>query len=54
VPTADERTEQANQRAEQAIQQAEQANQQVAIERDRADRLAEQLRALGVDPNEII
>jgi Uma2 family endonuclease len=54
VPTADERTEQATQRAEQATQRAEQATQQATIERDRADRLAEQLRALGVDPNEII
>jgi Uma2 family endonuclease len=40
------------QQAEQAQQQAEQAQQQAAAERARADRLAAQLRALGVDPSQ--
>jgi Uma2 family endonuclease len=42
--TGDERTEQERQRAEQEYQRAEQ-------ERQRAERLAEKLRALGVDPD---
>lgn len=40
-----------NEAAEQAQQQAEQAQQQAEQERLRAQRLAEQLRALGIDPD---
>ncbi len=39
------------QRAEQADQRAEQAEQERAAERARAERLAERLRALGIDPD---
>lgn len=57
-PTPEERAEQAEQRAKQAQQQAEQAQQrsieleqQIALERQRAERLAAQLRALNIDPD---
>ena len=45
--------EAAQQQAEAAQQQAEAAQQQAEQERARADRLAERLRALGVDPNDV-
>ncbi|HZZ76912.1 MAG TPA: Uma2 family endonuclease [Gemmataceae bacterium] len=45
IPTGNERAEQEKQRAEQEKQRAEQ-------EKQRAERLAEKLRALGVDPNQ--
>jgi Uma2 family endonuclease len=45
-----QRAEQAHQRAEQAHQRAEQAESLLDQERLRAQRLAEQLKALGVDP----
>ncbi len=62
---AEERAKQAQQQAEQAQQQAEQAQlqaeqaqmrsseleQQIALERQRAERLAAQLRALNIDPD---
>lgn len=47
---AQQEAEQAKQEAEQAQQQAEQAQQQAEQERLRADRLTEQLIALGVNP----
>lgn len=43
----------AQQQAEVAQQQAEAAQQQVALERQRAERLAEHLRQLGIDPNTV-
>jgi Uma2 family endonuclease len=49
---ADRRAEQADRRAEQADQRAEQADQRAEQERLRADRLAAQLRDLGVSPTE--
>ncbi|BAU10999.1 hypothetical protein LEP3755_14920 [Leptolyngbya sp. NIES-3755] len=42
---------QAEQRAEQERQRAEQERQRAEQERQRADRLAERLRALGIDPD---
>ncbi len=42
--------EQARQQAEQARRQAEQAQQQAAEQAQRADRLAAQMRALGIEP----
>jgi Uma2 family endonuclease len=45
---AEQRAEQADQRAEQADQRAEQADQRAEQERLRVDRLAAQLRALGI------
>jgi Uma2 family endonuclease len=57
LPSAEERVQQEQQLKEQAQQQAEQAQQQAEQERlareqsqRRAERLAEQLRALGIDP----
>ncbi|ETW94799.1 MAG: hypothetical protein ETSY1_33325 [Candidatus Entotheonella factor] len=48
---AHQQVEQAQQQVEQVQQQAEQAQQQAEQERLRAQRLAEQLRALGIDPD---
>ncbi len=52
-PTLQERTEQTEQQLEQTEQQLEQAEQQLAAERQRSQRLAEQLRSLGINPNEL-
>ncbi|MCS6774436.1 MAG: Uma2 family endonuclease [Anaerolineae bacterium] len=49
--TGEERAERAEARAERAEARADQAEQQLALERQRAERLAAQLRALGVDPD---
>ena len=46
-----ERAEQAAQRAEQANRRAEQEQRRAELERLRAERLAERLRALGIDPD---
>ncbi len=46
LSTGDERAEREKQRAEQETQRAEQ-------EKQRADRLAERLRQMGIDPNEV-
>jgi Uma2 family endonuclease len=46
-----QRAEQESQRAEQESQRAEQESQRAEQEKLRADRLAERLRALGIDPN---
>jgi len=48
-----QRAEQERQRAEQERQKAEQERQKAEQERQRADRLAERLRALGIDPNDL-
>lgn len=50
VPILDAQREQAEREAEQARQQAEQARQQEAEASARAERLAAQLRALGIEP----
>ena len=49
---ADARAEQADARAEQADARAEQADARAAQERARTERLADRLRALGIDPEE--
>ena len=49
--TPAERVEQEQQRAEQEQQRADQAQQRINAERHRAERLAEKLRELGVDPD---
>jgi hypothetical protein len=46
-----QRTAQERQRAEQEYQRAEQEQQRAEQERQRADRLADKLRALGIDPD---
>ncbi|GAB1542453.1 Uma2 family endonuclease [Scytonema sp. NUACC21] len=46
--------EEANQQLQQANQQLQQANQQLEQERQKAERLAERLRAAGIDPDELI
>ncbi|MCH2243012.1 MAG: Uma2 family endonuclease [Aquabacterium sp.] len=46
IPTSEERAEQESQRAEQESQRAEQ-------ERQRAERLAERLRGMGINPDEV-
>jgi Uma2 family endonuclease len=51
VPTPAERAEQESQRAEQEMAQREQVERELAAERQRSQRLAEQLRSLGIDPN---
>lgn len=43
--------EQERQRAEQERQRAEEAEQQLGQERQRLQRLTEQLKALGIDPD---
>jgi len=48
-----QRAEQERQRAEQERQRAEQERQRAEQERQRADRLAELLRAQGIDPDQI-
>ena len=48
-----QRTEQEKQRAEQEKQRAEQAESQLELERRRSQALAEQLRSLGIDPEQI-
>jgi Uma2 family endonuclease len=48
-----ERAEQERQRADQAQQQAEQAQQQTEQERRRSESLAQKLRELGVNPDQI-
>lgn len=48
-----QRTQQQQQRAEQAEFQLEQAESQLEQERLRAERLAERLRAMGIDPSEL-
>lgn len=51
--TGDEQAEQERNRAEQERERANQAQQQVEQERARADRLAEFLRAQGIDPDQL-
>ena len=51
LPTGDERAQQAQQRAEHAESQLEQAEQRAEHAEQRAQLLAEQLRALGIDPD---
>lgn len=51
LPTADERAEQERQRAEQERQRAEEAAQRADEAEQRAQRLAERLRAAGIDPD---
>jgi Uma2 family endonuclease len=51
LPTPAEAATQETQRAEHAVQQAQQAIQRADQERQRAARLAERLRALGIDPD---
>jgi len=53
IPTPEERAEQERQRAEQERQNAEQERQNAEQERQRAERLAEMLRQLGHDPNQL-
>jgi Putative restriction endonuclease len=53
IPTGKERAEQERQRAEQERQRAEQERQRAEQERQRAERLAERLRVLGIDPDEV-
>lgn len=51
IPTGDERAAQAEQRATQAEGRAAQAEQRATQAEQRAQQLAEQLRAMGIDPN---
>lgn len=51
IPTGAEGQKTAQQQAEAAQQQAEIAQQQAETERQRAERLADRLRAMGVDPD---
>jgi len=53
ISTGVERAEQEHQRAEQEHQRAEQEHQRAEQERQRAERFAQQLRALGIDPEEL-
>jgi Uma2 family endonuclease len=50
--TGEERAEVAEERAGQAVLLAAQAQQQATVERQRAERLAAQLRALGIEPEQ--
>ena len=50
LPTPEELALQEQKRASQAEERASQAEEQVRIERQRADRLAAQLREMGIDP----
>jgi hypothetical protein len=52
VPTGAEAAEAEKQRAEAEKQRAEAEKQRAEAEKQRADRLAERLRALGVDPDD--
>ncbi len=51
---AEQEAAQAQQQAAQAQQQAEQAQQQMELERQKAERLANHLRSLGVDPENLL
>ncbi|KYC36262.1 hypothetical protein WA1_41790 [Scytonema hofmannii PCC 7110] len=46
--------EEANQQLQQTNQQLQQTNQQLEQERQKAEKLAERLRAAGIDPNELV
>jgi Putative restriction endonuclease len=48
-----QRAEQESQRAEQEMAQRERAEQELEAERQRSQRMADQLRSLGIDPNQI-
>jgi Uma2 family endonuclease len=50
IPTGDERAEAERHRADSEQRRAEEERQRAVAERQRADRLAEKLRQLGVDP----
>ncbi|MCM1985123.1 Uma2 family endonuclease [Lyngbya confervoides] len=50
---AERQAEQERSRAEQELRQRQAAEQQAEQERSRADRLAERLRELGIDPDEV-
>ena len=53
IPTGAERAEQAERRANAEQERAEEESQRANLEQQRADRLAERLRAMGIDPMEI-
>ncbi|WP_293062193.1 MULTISPECIES: Uma2 family endonuclease [unclassified Moorena] len=53
IPTSAERAEQERQRAEQERQRAEQEHQRAEQESQRAKRLAEKLRTLGINPDDL-
>jgi Uma2 family endonuclease len=53
IPTLAERAEQERQRAEREQQRAEQERQKAEQERQRAERLAEYVRSLGIDPDNL-
>lgn len=53
LPTRQERAEQERHRAEQERHRAEQVERELEQERERSRRLAERLRSLGIDPNEL-
>ncbi|NEO46857.1 MAG: hypothetical protein F6K55_23155 [Moorea sp. SIO4A3] len=53
IPTSAERAEQERQRAEQERQRAEQKRQRAEQEHQRAERLAEKLRTLGINPDDL-
>jgi len=50
---AQQQTELAQQQAELAQQQTELAQQRAELAQERAERLAERLRAMGIDPDEL-
>ena len=52
IPTGAEKILQETKRAEQEKQRAEQEKQRAEQEKQRAEKLAEKLRALGIDPNQ--
>lgn len=52
IPTGGERSEQERERAEREKQRAEEARKRAEAEKQRADRLAEKLRAAGIDPDQ--
>jgi hypothetical protein len=52
IATGAERADQERQRAEQERERANQERERADQERGRAERLAQRLRALGLDPNE--
>ena len=53
LPMSQEQAEQERQRAEQERQRAEQERQRAEQERQRAEQLAAQLRAMGIEPEEV-
>lgn len=53
VLTGAERAQQAEQRVEEAEQRAEEAEQRADLAQRRAEQLAAQLKALGIDPNQL-